>query len=183
MRSRRGHSRYAGPAAGTRARLPARRSAALDGSASARSFLSRAVDDPFGILRAPEDTRDVYAAMCMPAGRAVRNRSESVTVVTPRGEIEVLRQEMRGLRRGSSWSWFWLAHRKGSTDWSEASTAREAIRRTLLLPPRKLAPWSRMPRTKPSARSPQPKPRERLREAHPRSLEFQGSMSRDEHHC
>ena len=77
----------------------------------------------------------------MAAGSAVRNRSESVTVLTPRGEIEVLRQEMRGLRRGSGWSWFWLARRKGRTDWSEASTTREAIRRALLLPPRKLPRW------------------------------------------
>jgi hypothetical protein len=35
----------------------------------------------------------------MPAGSAVRNRSETVTVVTPRGGVEVVRQEMRGLRR------------------------------------------------------------------------------------
>ena len=74
----------------------------------------------------------------MPAGSAVRNRSEPVTVVTPRGEIEVLRQEMHGLRRGSSWR---LARRQGSGGWSEASTAREAIRRALLLPPRKLPRW------------------------------------------
>jgi hypothetical protein len=77
----------------------------------------------------------------MPAGSAVRNRSETVTVVTPRGEVEVVRQEMRGLRRGSSWTWFWLAHRRGSGGWSEASTAREAISKAMLLPPRKLPPW------------------------------------------
>jgi hypothetical protein len=77
----------------------------------------------------------------MPAGSAIRNRSETVTVVTPRGEVEVVRQEMRGLRRGGSWSWFWLAHRRGSGGWSEASTAREAIRRATLLPPRKLPAW------------------------------------------
>jgi hypothetical protein len=77
----------------------------------------------------------------MPAGSAVRNRSEPVTIVTPRGEIEVLRQEMHGLRRGTSWTWFWLARRQGSGGWSEASTAREAIRRALLLPPRKLPRW------------------------------------------
>ena len=77
----------------------------------------------------------------MPAGSAVRNRSETVTVVTPRGGVEVLRQEMRGLRRGTSWTSFWLARRKGSSGWSEASTAREAIRRAMLLPPRKLSGW------------------------------------------
>lgn len=77
----------------------------------------------------------------MPAGGAVRNRSKAVTVATPRGEVEVVRQEMRGQRRGSAWSWFWLAHRRGSGGWSEASTAREAIRRAMLLPPRKLPAW------------------------------------------
>jgi hypothetical protein len=77
----------------------------------------------------------------VPAGSAVRNRSEAVTVATPRGEVEVARQEMRGSRRGSSWTWFWLAHRRGSGGWSEASTAREAIRRAMLLPPRKLPAW------------------------------------------
>jgi hypothetical protein len=77
----------------------------------------------------------------MPAGSAVRNRSETVTVVTPRGEVEVVRQEMRGRRRGSSWTWFWLARRRGIGGWSEASTAHEAIRRAMLLPPRKLPAW------------------------------------------
>jgi len=77
----------------------------------------------------------------MPAGSAVRNRSETVTVATPRGEVEVLRQEMRGLRRSSSWTWFWLARRKGSSGWGEAPTAPEAIRRAMLLPPRKLPAW------------------------------------------
>jgi len=77
----------------------------------------------------------------MSAGSAIRNRSETVTVVTPRGGVEVARQEMRGLRRGTSWTWFWLARRKGSSGWSEASTAREAIRRAMLLPPRKLPGW------------------------------------------
>lgn len=77
----------------------------------------------------------------MPAGSAVRNRSEIVTVVRPRGKVEVVRQEVRGLRRGSGWSWFWAAHRTGASAWSEASTAREAIRRAILLPPRKLPSW------------------------------------------
>jgi hypothetical protein len=77
----------------------------------------------------------------MPAGSAVRNRSEAVTVVTPRGEVEVARQEMRGLRRDRSWKWFWLARRRGSGGWSEATVAREAIRKAMLLPPRKLPAW------------------------------------------
>src|SRR6516165_12749895 len=77
----------------------------------------------------------------MPAGSAVRNRSGTVTVVTPRGEVEVARQETRGLSRGSSWTWFWLARRRGTSGWSEASTAREAIRRAILLSPGKLPAW------------------------------------------
>ena len=59
----------------------------------------------------------------MASGSAVRNRSEIVTVVTPRGHVEVARQEMRGLRRGSGWRWFWVARRSGKADWCEASTA------------------------------------------------------------
>jgi len=48
---------------------------------------------------------------------------------------------MRGLRGGSGWRWFWLARRRGSGSWSEATAAREAIRRAMLLPPRKLPTW------------------------------------------
>jgi hypothetical protein len=72
---------------------------------------------------------------------AVRNRSATVTVTTPRGPVEVIRQEMRGLRQHSSWTTFWLARRKGRNDWAEADTARDAIRRATLLPPRKPPPW------------------------------------------
>jgi hypothetical protein len=77
----------------------------------------------------------------MPAGSAVRNRSEIVTVMTPRGEVQVVRQETRGVRRGGSWRWFWLAHRRGSGGWSEATTAREAMRKAMLLSPGKLPAW------------------------------------------
>jgi hypothetical protein len=79
----------------------------------------------------------------MAAGSAVRNRSQIVTVTTPRGPVEVARQEMRGLRQGSSWRWFWIARRKGRTDWSDATTVREAIRRATLLPPHKPPAWLR----------------------------------------
>jgi hypothetical protein len=79
----------------------------------------------------------------MAAGSAVRNRSQIVTIETPRGQVEVLRQQMRGLRERSSWTWFWLARRKGGGNWSEATTAREAIRRATLLPPRKVPAWLR----------------------------------------
>lgn len=89
----------------------------------------------------------------MRAGSAVRNRSEAVTVQTPRGRVEVLRQEMRGLRQDSSWTCLWLAHRKGSAGWSEASTARETIRRATLLPPRKLPAWLNTAAERPSASS------------------------------
>ena len=34
-----------------------------------------------------------------------------------------------------------LARRKGNADWCEASTAREAIRRATLLPPRRPPKW------------------------------------------
>lgn len=75
------------------------------------------------------------------AGSAVRNRSMIVTVPTPRGPIEVARQEMRGLRRASGWSLLWIARRAGRTDWSEATTPQEAIRRATLLPPKKPPAW------------------------------------------
>jgi hypothetical protein len=77
----------------------------------------------------------------MPASTAVRNRSETVTVATPRGPVEVARQQMRGLRQRSSWTTQWLARRKGRTDWAQADTPREAIRRATLLAPRKPPPW------------------------------------------
>jgi hypothetical protein len=79
----------------------------------------------------------------MARGSAVRNRSESVTVGTPRGPVEVARQEMRALRRGTGWTWFWMARRAGNVDWQEATTPAEAIRRAILLPARKLPEWLR----------------------------------------
>ena len=75
------------------------------------------------------------------AGSAVRNRSEIVTVMTPRGPVGVPRQQVRGLRQGSSWTWFWDRSRKGRGDWVEASTVREAVRKATLLPPRKAPAW------------------------------------------
>jgi hypothetical protein len=79
--------------------------------------------------------------MLMAGGGAVRNRSQIVTVTTPRGSVEVARQEVHGLRKGEQWQWFWVARRKGRVDWSEASTVREAIRRAILLPARKPPGW------------------------------------------
>lgn len=79
----------------------------------------------------------------MARGSAVRNRSESVTVGTPRDPVEVIRQEVRGLRRNSGSTWFWMARRTGNLDWHEASTPAEAIRRAILLPARKPPEWLR----------------------------------------
>ena len=84
---------------------------------------------------------DDYAVVDMARGGAVRNRSEIITVPTPRGPVEVVRQEMQGLKQRRSWTWFWLARRKGKTDWSEASTAVEAIRRATLVGPGKPPSW------------------------------------------
>ena len=84
---------------------------------------------------------DYYAVVDMARGGAVRNRSEIITVPTPRGPVEVVRQEMQGLNQRRSWTWFWLARRKGKTDWSEASTAVEAIRRATLVRPGKPPSW------------------------------------------
>src|SRR5579863_10312982 len=79
----------------------------------------------------------------MARGSAVRNRSESVTVGTPRGPVEVMRQEVRGLRRNSGWTWFWAARRAGRLDWQETTTPAEAIRRAILLPAGKTPGWLR----------------------------------------
>jgi hypothetical protein len=77
----------------------------------------------------------------MPAGSAERNRSPIVNVTTPRGRIDVMHQEMRGLGSRSGWHKFWLARRSGTHDWAEATTPREAIRRAVLLPAKKAPAW------------------------------------------
>lgn len=77
----------------------------------------------------------------MPQGTAVRNRSEPATIATPRGPVEAVRQEMRGLRRGTGWTWLWVARRGGKVDWCEGSTPQEAIRRATLLPAGKPPAW------------------------------------------
>jgi hypothetical protein len=64
-------------------------------------------------------------------------------VGTPRGRVEVVRQEVRGLRRNTGWTWFWMARRAGNADWHEANTPAEAIRRAILLPARKPPEWLR----------------------------------------
>lgn len=74
------------------------------------------------------------------AGRDVANRSEPFTVGTPKGPVEVVRQQWRSQRAGSRWEWEWLARRPGQRDWRQGSTAREAIRQATLLAPGKHPP-------------------------------------------
>jgi hypothetical protein len=77
----------------------------------------------------------------MSSRSAVRNRSAVATIPTPRGRVEVIRQQVKGLRGSSGWRWIWVARRAGQQDWREATTAQEAIRRATLLPPRSHASW------------------------------------------
>jgi len=71
------------------------------------------------------------------SGRSVANRSETISVPTPRGQVEVVRQQWRSRRPGSPWNWEWLARRLGQRDWPRGSTAREAIRQAVPLAPGK----------------------------------------------
>ena len=77
------------------------------------------------------------------AGRSVANRSEPVTVSTPRGPVVVVRQRWRSERPGSKWDWEWLARRRGLRDWRQGATAREAIRQATLWPAGKQPAWLR----------------------------------------
>ena len=74
-------------------------------------------------------------------GRAVANRSEPVKVSTPRGPIEVVRQQWHSQRAGSRWQWESLARRGGQRNWKQGSPAREAIRQATLLAPGKQPGW------------------------------------------
>ena len=67
------------------------------------------------------------------SGRSIANRSETVTVPTPRGQVEVVRQQWRSQRPGSRWNWEWLARRVGQRDWRQGTTACEAVRQAVLL--------------------------------------------------
>jgi hypothetical protein len=71
------------------------------------------------------------------ASRSVANRSDAVTVSTPRGPVEVVRQQWRSQRPGSRWNSEWLARRVGQRDWRQGSTARQAA----LLAPGKQPKW------------------------------------------
>jgi hypothetical protein len=75
------------------------------------------------------------------AGSSVRNRSDSVTVSTPRGAVEVVRQQWRTQQPRGKWRWEWLARRHGQRDWRQGTTAREAIRQATLLPAGKAPSW------------------------------------------
>ena len=75
------------------------------------------------------------------AGSAARRRSEMVADETPRGCIEVMQQEMRGLPPGSGWRMYWFARRAGKQEWVQANTPQEAIRKATLLPPKQAAGW------------------------------------------
>jgi hypothetical protein len=75
------------------------------------------------------------------AGSSVRNRSDSVTVSTPRGAVEVVRQQWRTQQPMGKWRWEWLARRQGQRDWRQGTTAREAIRQATLLPAGKQPGW------------------------------------------
>ena len=64
------------------------------------------------------------------AGRAVANRSDPITVATPRGQVEVVRQQWRSQRAGSGWQWEWLARRRGQSDWRQCGErATRSVRR------------------------------------------------------
>jgi hypothetical protein len=76
----------------------------------------------------------------MPAGSADRNRSPIVNVTTPRGRIDVMHQEMRGLGNRRGWHKFWLARRAGTHDWAEPTTPRRDSR-AALLPAKKTPGW------------------------------------------
>jgi hypothetical protein len=77
----------------------------------------------------------------VPAGSADRDRSEVVTVQTPRGAVDVLHQEGRGLGKRSGWHKVWLARRVGKPGWAQGITPREAIRRAMLLPAGETPGW------------------------------------------
>jgi hypothetical protein len=75
------------------------------------------------------------------AGRSVANRSDPVMVATPRGPVEVVRQQWRSQRAGSRWQWEWVARRGGQRGCKQGSTAREALRQAMLLPAGKPPGW------------------------------------------
>jgi hypothetical protein len=73
------------------------------------------------------------------ASSNVRNRSETLTVSSPRGPVEVVRQQWRSQKSNSRWEGEWMARRSGQRQWRQATSAREAIRQATLLAAGKLA--------------------------------------------
>jgi hypothetical protein len=98
----------------------------------------------------------------VPAGSADRNRSEVVTVQTPRGAVDVMHQESRGLRKRSGWHRSWLARGVGKPGWAQATTPREAIGRAMLLPAGKAPGWLEVAATEAEQKLdlPEPVPRD-----------------------
>lgn len=62
-------------------------------------------------------------------------------VETPRGPVEVVRQQWRSQRAGSRWQVGVALRRRGQRDWRQGPTAQEAIRQATLLRPRKRPGW------------------------------------------
>jgi hypothetical protein len=75
------------------------------------------------------------------ARSSVAKRSDIVTVPTPRGPIEVARQQLRSYRPKSDWRWVWAARRKGQVDWRHGDSADEAIRQATLVRAGKRPAW------------------------------------------
>ena len=71
----------------------------------------------------------------------VRYRSETLTLSSPRGEVEVVRQQWRSQNSNSRWEWEWMARRSGQRQWRQATSAREAIRQATLLAADKQPAW------------------------------------------
>jgi hypothetical protein len=73
----------------------------------------------------------------------VRNRSQALTISSPRGPVEVICQQWRSQKANSRWEWVWIARRRGQVQWRQATSAREAIHRATLLAAGKQPAWLR----------------------------------------
>ncbi len=60
---------------------------------------------------------------------------------TPRGDVELVYQERKGVRKGSGWQRVYLARRARTQDWRDGSTILEAVRKALLLRAGKQPGW------------------------------------------
>jgi hypothetical protein len=75
------------------------------------------------------------------ASSGVKNRSEILTLLTPRGLVQVAHQQWRSHRAKSRWEEVWVARRRGQLDWRQSPSAREAIGQALLLAAGKHPAW------------------------------------------